>query len=769
VKKEEMNIRTIGVISAVFLLLLVTATLTASAATTVTIQSAEVNVSESTTVPIMINDVTGVKGAHILLEFDSSVVNALDIGNTDFAMASFKEINNSAGYVRYAVFSFTALNGDIKFADVTLEGQSPGTSPLGLTVVSLSDGSAEIPRDVTNGTFTVTGDVPPTIVSYTISNSVIVPPQTTEIDVAFSEEVDYTIAIEKDSTVVYDWPGTATNPDAKVWDGTYEANGTQVPDGDYTVNVTGTSTATGLSVVNNTEIITVTTVDELPPVTTYEVAPAPNAAGWNNVIPVNVTFSRVDQGGSGVNYTRWSTESVEGAWTQVAGEMPFVVPINTEGETTIWYYSVDLNETPNTEAVKNMTVKIDLTDPVIVSVLLDPTTPDPNGDILVTVNVTDALSDVAMVTTNGVALTKQNSPWNGTITAEFLPGTYNVTVIATDNAGNTATDDTAQYTVSEVYGFEFTVDETAKTIVQNETAEYTLTVTNTGNVNDTINLTIMSGPGTLSINPAVDVAVGESKEVTLSVEGINVTDYVTTVNATSQGSEQTASVTVTTTVVAKQYGVTLTPDKTSATITEGQTATYTLTVENTGNTEDTINLTIVSGPGTLSINPEVTLAAAETKDVTLTIKGDAAGIFATTVNATSQGDVNKTASVTVTTTVNKKSVPVGGGSRGPALDTDDDGYSDIVEWLQGSDPDDPCDPDPNSEACLALGATPTPATPTPATPKPTVAVPPPVTTPTTKPPAATPTPTPEEPGFGAVFAIAGLLAVAYLVLRRKQE
>jgi len=34
-------------------------------------------------------------------------------------------------------------------------------------------------------------------------------------------------------------------------------------------------------------------------------------------------------------------------------------------------------------------------------------------------------------------------------------------------------------------------------------------------------------------------------------------------------------------------------------------------------------------------------------------------------------------------------------------------------------------------------------------------------------PAATPTPVPMEPGFEAVFAIAGLLAVAYLLRRRK--
>jgi PGF-CTERM protein len=45
-------------------------------------------------------------------------------------------------------------------------------------------------------------------------------------------------------------------------------------------------------------------------------------------------------------------------------------------------------------------------------------------------------------------------------------------------------------------------------------------------------------------------------------------------------------------------------------------------------------------------------------------------------------------------------------------------------------------------------------------------------TPTVPPPEATPspepaTPTPEEPGFEAVFAVAGLLAIAYVVLRRR--
>ncbi len=62
-------------------------------------------------------------------------------------------------------------------------------------------------------------------------------------------------------------------------------------------------------------------------------------------------------------------------------------------------------------------------------------------------------------------------------------------------------------------------------------------------------------------------------------------------------------------------------------------------------------------------------------------------------------------------------------------------------------------------------------TPTP-TPSPTPTPPTPTVTPTSSPtptltPAPSPTPTPTPPGFEAGFAIAGLLAVAYLVLRRR--
>ena len=225
--------------------------------------------------------------------------------------------------------------------------------------------------DSQSATATVSGDgsikawfnyVPPQIVTYTITNRTITPPQTTEIDVEFSEEVAWRIAIEG-SSVIYDWSGTSTNPTPKTWDGTYEVNGTVVPAGDYYVNVTGTSTTTGLSVINNTGIITVTTSDITPP----------------TIVSVTLNKSEV-----------YASEPIN--VTVIAEDNVGVVSVTAKSFTATW-----------------------------------------NSD------------ETSLSLTSGTA---KSGIWTGTITAPFTAGTYNVSIVAKDDAGNTATNGSALYKVS---------------------------------------------------------------------------------------------------------------------------------------------------------------------------------------------------------------------------------------------------------------------------------------------------------------------------------
>lgn len=162
--KLTMKGRNIKRIVFSFILILLTATFTSAAATTVYIQDVSVKHGENITAPIMINNATNIKGAHILLNYDGSVVEVIYIGNSDLNFETFKEINNSAGSTCYAAVNMgDGLNGDTKFADVTLRavGNEGGSSPLSLDVVSLNDGGGEVPREIDSGTFNIETPTPP--------------------------------------------------------------------------------------------------------------------------------------------------------------------------------------------------------------------------------------------------------------------------------------------------------------------------------------------------------------------------------------------------------------------------------------------------------------------------------------------------------------------------------------------------------------------------------------------------------------------------------
>ena len=227
------------------------------------------------------------------------------------------------------------------------------------------------------------------------------------------------------------------------------------------------------------------------------------------------------------------------------------------------------------------------------------------------------------------------------------------------------------------------------------------------------------------------------------------------------------------------YYVYMTAEPAEKTVKPNEDATYTLTVKNLGTNTDNYTLTVdnVSNADIAILNTSTiqNLSAGAKRVVLLTVRDEAAGTYIVNVTATSEADKNVTDTVSTITKVKIPPTPTprprvagGGGGGGAPRDSDGDGITDIEEMLQGTDPKDPCDPNPECAACKAL----MPATPAPTTapvvsptPKPTVKP-----TPVPTPAPATPTPTPKPtPGYEAVFMIAGLLAVAYLVQRKRRK
>jgi hypothetical protein len=167
--------------------------------------------------------------------------------------------------------SNTTIGGECTFS---VTPPMPGTINVDVTASGYNDGYTE-----------VTAVEPPTLVTYIITDTVITPPQTTSIDVEFSERVSAIIKIEDASgnlvNELYTSSGV-TDPDPKTWDGT-DTDGETVPNGTYTVNVSGVNTTTGFSVVDTSKTITV----GVPPVT-VSIGSADNVSGTVDV-SINIT------------------------------------------------------------------------------------------------------------------------------------------------------------------------------------------------------------------------------------------------------------------------------------------------------------------------------------------------------------------------------------------------------------------------------------------------------------------------------------------------
>ena len=239
-------------------------------------------------------------------------------------------------------------------------------------------------------------------------------------------------------------------------------------------------------------------------------------------------------------------------------------------------------------------------------------------------------------------------------------GSYEVKVTATSQGDNTMSSEvTTNTTILPVYGVTLTGvgDLTTETTDASEGVSYMLTIANTGNTDDVIDLTSSDDAATLS-QTSVPLAGGASAEVTITISGDDLATaggYEVKVTATSQGDNTMSSEVTTNTTILPVYGVTLAGvgDLTTETSDASEGVTYTLTIANTGNTDDVIDLTSSDDAATLS-QTSVPLAGGASAEVTITISGDdlaIAGQYEVNVTATSQVDKTKTAVISTKTTI----------------------------------------------------------------------------------------------------------------------
>jgi uncharacterized membrane protein/subtilisin family serine protease len=239
-------------------------------------------------------------------------------------------------------------------------------------------------------------------------------------------------------------------------------------------------------------------------------------------------------------------------------------------------------------------------------------------------------------------------------------------VVTATSAGDETESDSSTLTttavVEPVYGVELTPSADAKTGAPDTTVIYTLELKNVGDVADMVTL---GATGDWTNLPVTEFVLDPEESVTVEVH-INIPAgaadgavNVATVTAVSGGdATKTAQSTLTTTVEEEVappvYGVELTPASDARTGAPGQTVIYTLELKNVGEVADII---ILGATGSWTHLPETEFVLEPEESVTVVVHinipaGAADGaVNMATVTATSAGEPTKSASSTLTTTV----------------------------------------------------------------------------------------------------------------------
>ena len=141
---------------------------------TVSIDSYQISLGSTQTIPIVIKNAGSIAGGSINITFNRSILEVIEVVADDFPMIT-SNINNSGGFVVISAISAKAIGKDETIlANITIRGISVGESPLAITWAELSDENGNlITPNIENGSVRVLGatTTPVTTVTTTVTTT----------------------------------------------------------------------------------------------------------------------------------------------------------------------------------------------------------------------------------------------------------------------------------------------------------------------------------------------------------------------------------------------------------------------------------------------------------------------------------------------------------------------------------------------------------------------------------------------------------------------